>query len=177
MKPSTNPAQMKKFLEKLKEHGGCRLVNGKIEWGPPPSVSYIAHFDIRWNPEKLRIGNMKHIFVFGSNRQGRHGKGAALHARLEHGAIYGQAEGLQGNSYAIITKELRKTHPHVTLTEIGIGIQRFLAFARNHPSWIFHLSPIGCGLAGYSPKDIAPAFQEAPENVELPQCFLEVLGR
>lgn len=29
------------------------------------------------------------IFVFGSNQAGKHGKGAALHAKQYHGAIYG----------------------------------------------------------------------------------------
>ena len=45
------------------------------------------------------------IFVFGSNKAGRHGKGAAKYALENHGAIYGQGEGLQGNSYAIPTKD------------------------------------------------------------------------
>ena len=48
------------------------------------------------------------IFVFGSNTQGRHSAGAAKTARDKFGAIYGQAEGLQGQSYAIITKDLTK---------------------------------------------------------------------
>ena len=61
---------------------------------------------------------MKEIFVFGSNREGRHGKGAALFAYKNYGAIYGQAEGRQGNSYAIITKELKKDQPPVTISEI-----------------------------------------------------------
>lgn len=45
------------------------------------------------------------IFVFGSNLAGRHGKGAALWARQHRGAIYGQGIGLQGNSYAIPSKD------------------------------------------------------------------------
>ena len=49
--------------------------------------------------------NKTHIFVFGSNLAGRHGKGAALFAKQNHGAIYGQNMGLQRNSYAIPTKE------------------------------------------------------------------------
>ena len=44
------------------------------------------------------------VFVFGSNLAGRHGRGAARAAVREHGAIYGQGEGLQGNSYAIPTR-------------------------------------------------------------------------
>lgn len=47
------------------------------------------------------------IFVFGSNPEGRHGLGAAKIAKEQFGAIYGQGEGLQGNSYALPTKDLR----------------------------------------------------------------------
>lgn len=48
------------------------------------------------------------IFVFGSNPEGRHGAGAAKVAVKMFGAKYGQGEGLQGNSYALPTKELRE---------------------------------------------------------------------
>jgi hypothetical protein len=34
------------------------------------------------------------------------------------------------------------------------------------------VTAIGCGLAGYSPKDIAPMFSDHPANVALPACFL-----
>ena len=47
------------------------------------------------------------IFVFGSNPEGRHGKGAAKIAVDQFGAKYGQGEGLQGNAYALPTKDLR----------------------------------------------------------------------
>ena len=43
------------------------------------------------------------IFVFGSNQAGRHGKGSALEARRNHGAVYGVGEGPTGNAYAIPT--------------------------------------------------------------------------
>lgn len=115
------------------------------------------------------------IFVFGSNRQGRHGKGAALTARQQYGAKYGQAEGLQGNSYAIITKELRSDYAPVSLQEVAAGVTRFLIFAKLKPTWRFLLSPIGCGLAGFTPAQIAPLFQNAPTNVELPAEFSIVL--
>jgi hypothetical protein len=48
------------------------------------------------------------IFVFGSNPEGRHGAGAAKIAKEQFGAIYGQGEGIQGNSYAIPTKDIYK---------------------------------------------------------------------
>ena len=64
------------------------------------------------------------VFVFGSNLAGRHGKGAALHARQQHGAIYGQGVGLQGSSYAIPTKDsLLRTLP---LSEINKYVYDFL---------------------------------------------------
>ena len=46
---------------------------------------------------------MRSSFLVLINKQGMVG-GAALTARNKFGAIYGQSEGLQGQSYAIITK-------------------------------------------------------------------------
>jgi hypothetical protein len=114
------------------------------------------------------------IFVFGSNTSGRHGKGAALHARRHCGARYGQGEGLQGSSYAIPTKDddLRT----LPLARIKASVDRFLAFARANPMMTFEVTPIGCGLAGYEPEQIAPMFRNPPINVFLPVVFNEVLG-
>jgi hypothetical protein len=110
------------------------------------------------------------IFVFGSNLAGRHGKGAALHARQHHGAIYGQGEGPQGNSYGIPTKDEKlRTLP---LEAIARYVARFIAYAKSHPEKVFKLTAIGCGLAGYRPSDIAPMFQDAPENVRKPPEFM-----
>lgn len=115
------------------------------------------------------------IFVFGSNWEGRHGKGAALEAMQKHGAIYGQAEGLQGNSYAIVTKELRPDYPKVSLRKIEEGVARFVRFASLNPRLTFNVTRIGCGLAGFSPEQIAPLFRNSPSNVNLPDEFLEIL--
>lgn len=115
------------------------------------------------------------IFVFGSNREGRHGKGAALIAVQKHGAIRGQPSDLQGNSYGIITKELRPGYPPVTKAEILSGVRRFKRFAARHSDWLFNVTPIGCGLAGFDPADIAPMFSNASSNVILPPSFVAVL--
>ncbi len=115
------------------------------------------------------------VFVFGSNLTGRHGKGAALHARQHHGAIYGRGVGLQGNSYAIPTKD-----EHVRalpLDRIKPYVDQFLAFAKDHPEMTFQVTAIGCGLAGYKPPQIAPMFHDAPPNCILPPEFLHELGR
>ena len=114
------------------------------------------------------------IFVFGSNLAGRHGKGAALFAKQNHGAIYGQGIGLQGNSYAIPTKDKYiKTLP---LSEISNHVFDFLVFAEKNPELTFVVTPIGCGLAGYTPEQIAPMFIDAPNNCILPPEFKAVLN-
>jgi hypothetical protein len=107
--------------------------------------------------------------VFGSNTQGRHGKGAALYARQHHGAVYGVAEGRTGNAYAIITKELRRGYPPVTLDEVRVGVERFLVYAREHPELEFQVTRIGCGLAGFREEDIKGLFADAPTNCQLPE--------
>ncbi len=110
------------------------------------------------------------IFVFGSNLAGRHGAGSAKAARLYHGAINGIGVGISGNSYAIPTKD-RKLRV-LPISEISKHIQIFLQFAKDHPEMEFHIVAIGCGLAGYTPAEIGPMFQGAPNNCYLPKEFL-----
>lgn len=113
------------------------------------------------------------IFVFGSNLAGRHGAGAAKWARQHRGAIYGQGEGLQGQSYAIPTKDANlRTLP---LTEIEKYVNVFLKFAKEHMELNFQVTPIGCGLAGYKYDQIAPFFANHTENVKLPSEFIKCL--
>lgn len=102
------------------------------------------------------------IFVFGSNLAGRHGKGAALEARLKYGAIYGQGEGLQGQSYGIPTKD--ENFRTRSLVEIADSIDRFKTFAREHPELQFQITPIGTGLAGYRREEILPFLLDIPNN-------------
>lgn len=118
---------------------------------------------------------MADIFVFGSNLLGKHGKGAALCAFKEHGAIYGQAEGMQGNSYAIPTK----LSPVVRLDLIQINkyVSDFIVFVSTCTEHTFNVTAIGCGLAGYQPNDIAPMFYYGMNlpNIRLPNEFIEIL--
>jgi hypothetical protein len=114
------------------------------------------------------------VFVFGSNLAGRHGKGAALEAYKNWGAIYGMGHGRQGNSYAIPTKGL---HLEVLpLHTINYFVQEFLEYAVKMPGNIFKLTAIACGLAGYKPEQIAPMFETAPRTIILPEEFLLVLN-
>ena len=114
------------------------------------------------------------VFVFGSNLAGRHGKGAALWARQHRGAVYGVGLGMTGNSFALPTKDRDlRTLP---LDEIRRYVDRFILFASERPDLQFQLTPIGCGLAGYKPEQIAPMFKDAPENVMMPAEFSAALS-
>ena len=110
------------------------------------------------------------IFVFGSNLRGMHGGGAARVAYDDFGAVWGQGVGLQGKSYAIPTM-------HGGVDVIKPYVDEFIDFAKQHGEYIFLVTPIGCGIAGFSEDEIAPLFAEAleVENILLPESFVEVL--
>jgi hypothetical protein len=117
--------------------------------------------------------NPQWTFVFGSNRAGRHGKGAALEAVNAHGAEYGVGSGLTGNAYALPTKdEQLRTLP---IDEIREEAERLTAFAAQNPERHFMLTRVGCGLAGYRDEEIAPLFVSAPSNIHLPGRWRQLL--
>lgn len=126
--------------------------------------------------ENITKLNENQIFVFGSNLSGRHGKGAAKTA-LGWGAKWGQANGLQGRTYGIPTKDasIRRT---LSVVEIKPFVDEFIEFAKCNPNLIFFVTEIGCGLAGLKPKQVAPLFAECKElaNIYLPARFWHVLN-
>jgi uncharacterized protein YegL len=110
------------------------------------------------------------IFVFGSNVAGNHNGGAAGYAKNHFGAIDGQVEGLQGQSYAIPTDG-------VSEKELYQAICRFCDFASSRPDLTFYVTAVGCGNAGFSPYTVAPMFRDAVKlkNVKLPIEFWDFL--
>ncbi len=113
---------------------------------------------------------MNAVFVFGSNLAGRHGKGAALDARLKHGAQLGVGEGRTGNAYAIPTKDAQlRTRP---LENVRASVETFKAYARANLDLVFQVTRVGCGLAGFTDGQIGPMFSDAPENCALPEEWL-----
>jgi len=125
------------------------------------------------------------IFVFGSNNKGQHIGGAAKFAVDNFGAVWGQAEGLQGQSYAIPTlyfqqqvtegplgpeEQLQKLY----IEDIEVSVQKLINFALDHPDLQFHVTKIGCGIAGFKISEIASIFKGMiiPENVILPIEFV-----
>jgi len=125
----------------------------------------------RVTPEKITKLEPGQIFVFGSNQGGKHGKGAAKTA-LTWGAIWGQANGLQGRTYGISTKDksVRRT---LAVTEIKPIVDEFIEFAKAHPEFTFLVTEVGCGLSKMKPKQIAPLFKNAVDvlNIHLPARF------
>lgn len=111
------------------------------------------------------------IFVFGSNQGGFHGRGAARTA-LGWGAKWGVAEGLQGRTYGIPTKD-RSVRRTLSIEEIRPYVDRFIQFANQNRDKVFLVTEIGCGLAGLHPKDVAPLFRDAMTvtNIHLPRRF------
>lgn len=115
------------------------------------------------------IGDLQQneIFVFGSNSKGLHGGGAARYAFLHFGAVWGEGRGLHGRTYAIDTMS--------GLDAMRDEVREFVGFASAHPSLRFLVTEIGCGIAGYTPADVAPFFGDAPDNVVLPGSFAQVI--
>lgn len=112
--------------------------------------------------------------MFGSNTKGIHGRGAAKQA-LKFGAQYGVGEGLCGQTYGLPTKD-RKIQT-LSIERISYCVDRFIKCAKENPSLTFLVTEVGCGLAGYKPKEIAPLFKDAIQvsNIHLPQSFWKIL--
>lgn len=124
----------------------------------------------RTSPGRIEQLAENEIFVFGSNLAGMHGGGAARLARIRWGAVMGQGVGLQGRTYAIPTMQ---GGPET----IKPYVDEFIAFAKAHPGLRFLVTEIGCGIAGFTPSQIAPLFAGAADvpNILLPARFWGVL--
>ena len=153
-------------------------INATLRLPVATSVSFAAQirptmkkdYSNRITPEYITSLKSNEIFVFGSNLAGMHGGGAARTARLYFGAVMGNGDGPQGQSYAIPTMQggVETIRPYV---------DKFIDYAKAHPELTFLVTPIGCGIAGFTPHEIAPLFEEAVsvENIHLPQNFWEEL--
>lgn len=125
---------------------------------------------IEFTPECISHLNDDEIFVFGSNLAGMHGGGAARIAHRKFGAEWGIGVGLTGQTYAIPTMQ-------GGVETIAPYVDEFIEYAHNHRELKFYVTRIGCGIAGFRDKDIAPLFKNAleEENIILPQSFYNIL--
>ena len=129
---------------------------------------------MRFTQENIETLEAGEIFIFGSNLSGCHGAGAAKKA-LEFGAVMGKGVGFKGRTYAIPTKDENiRTMP---IEAIEPYVKQFIDYASKNQHLTFLVSKIGCGLAGYSPEDIAPLFEDALlySNIVLPEKFFNIL--
>ena len=127
-------------------------------------------YNREFTPERITELKPNEIFVFGSNLAGSHGGGAARFAYDRFGAIWGQGVGLQGQSYAIPTMQ-------GGVETIKPFVDEFIEFAFVHIEYKFFVTPIGCGIAGFTVEEMAPLFKDAVDlpNVILPKSFVEVI--
>ena len=120
------------------------------------------------SPDNITHLAPNEIFVFGSNLAGFHGGGAARYAYEQFGAEWGVGVGPTGQCYAIPTMQggLETVKPYV---------DEFIAYAKQHPEFIFLVTRIGCGIAGFRDEEMATLFLEAHSvpNIHLPKSFLK----
>ena len=118
-------------------------------------------------PELVFALRPEEVFVFGSNAGGLHGGGAARFAYEHFGAIWGRGTGHHGQTYAIDTMSGLET--------LGREAGVFVTYASAHPELRFLLTPVGCGIAGYTPEQVASLFAGIPANVTVPAAFAPYL--
>lgn len=167
--PSIQMSEESNYYDASAEKGSCgapRMASSL----PPINFNYnpIMHINYqnRITPDYITSLKPNEIFVFGSNFAGMHGGGAARTARLYFGAVMGNGDGPQGQSYAIPTMQ-------GGVDTIKPYVDKFITYAKSHPEQTFLVTPIGCGIAGFMPEDITPLFTDAinVENIHLPQSF------
>ncbi len=162
--------------------------------GPGEILALFIYMKNRITPEKITILKHGQFFVFGSNMKGRHGAGAAKLAldkkwteeghwhgiywnkhRTEHEISWG-FEALSCGSWAIPTKGLNMDT--LSIDFIKYFVDDFLNWNKKSNN-VYLVTEIGCGLAGYTPEQIAPLFRDAVDvkNIHLPQRFWDVLNK
>jgi hypothetical protein len=142
--------------------------------------------DVRLPYYEGKITSLKpnQVFVFGSNPEGRHGAGAAKYARDNFGAVYGQGEGLQGQSYALPTKDLRVKENRglrsISPEQITNSIADLYQVASDNSNKEFLVSDYsGKNLNGYTGQEMAEMFVEAgkiPNNIVFNKNFLTLVN-
>lgn len=143
------------------------------------------------------------IFVFGSNPKGSHGAGAAKTAIEKFGAIKNQGRGLMGQSYGLITKNLKwdigfyeketgitydkGDYKSVSPEQISDNVLELYECARNNPDKEFLIVyqnekwPNGQGkksLNGYYPLEMLGFLmdnKDVPDNIVFHESYKEAV--
>ncbi len=142
-----------------------------------------------WKGGNITSMTGNNIFVFGSNPEGRHGKGSAK-SELKFGAKYSNGRGLQGNAYALVTKNLKPNYfeesTGITYKRYGEGsvspkmisdnIDELYQCALDNPEKKFFIAYTNDSknLNGYSSKQMWDLFTDnkyIPENIRFHDSF------
>lgn len=136
------------------------------------------------------------VFVFGSNPEGRHGKGAAKVAHDKFGAKYGSGRGwCSKNSYAIPTKNLKYNYTEtlkdgsimvhkkvgeksISLRDIRFSVLELYNECMKHKDKLFYIAYTNnsSNLNGYSSSEMFDCFTKGinvPDNVLFHSSFCE----
>ena len=126
-------------------------------------------------PENITSLKENQIFVFGSNLNGNHIGGSARQALENFGAIEGQGEGLQGQSYAFPT--LDNKMKKVSKKALEESKEKLYQCAIDNPQKEFLVTKVGCGIAGFKEEEIKQVFKgDKPKNIVLPKGWAVVKG-
>lgn len=150
-----------------------------------------------WKGDKVSTLPENHVFVFGSNPEGRHGMGAAKQA-MKWGAVYGKGRGLHGSTYALVTKNLKAGYTEaltgityqlsgkqsVTLEQISynIFVMYIEALHNRDLTFIVPYKLDDNNLNGYSGRQMFTTFMEVlednsmkcPDNILFHNSFKEI---
>lgn len=117
-------------------------------------------------------------FVFGSNTKGWHGAGAAKDAHTYFGAVYGQGEGLTGQSYALPTKTVNSNNRLISCTEQQVRkhINNFITHVKENPDKTYYLTRVGCNLAGFTDEFMSRVFMSygVINNIIYPEKWISL---
>ena len=158
------------FFRQMNEAFSHRHEGSEQDWVARKRAMARGYYAERVTPHMVNSLQPGEVFVFGSNPDGFHNGGAAEIAMRRFGAVWGQSEGLQGQSYAIPTTG--------STGAMAMAVSRFVRFAEQHPELRFLVTRVGCGSAGRSVREVAQMFADCIrlENVALPADFWEELG-
>ena len=139
---------------------------------PPPPSNRSFEYSNQFGPP-----SDDSVLVFGSNTEGRHGKGAALLARSHYGAQLGVSTGRTGMSYAVMCKDLSLGTRSVDLLVIKKQFDDLWEYMHSNPQLDFYMAPIACANGGYTVDEVAAClpYGPIPRNLILNCQFMEFI--
>lgn len=127
----------------------------------------LVNYD-RFTPNHIFSLRPNQIFVFGTDKRGSQKYGASGLAAKKFGAQVGLIEGATGLCYALPTKGF-------TINDLQNAVKRFKDYVDNNQQYTFLVTPVGCGHAGFTAKEVSSLFKDfvTYKNVMLPKVFID----